>query len=224
MRAPRSDGLQLLLVDDHAIVREGIKRILLEQDQGWRIDEAQSGAQALERLRHAPPVDVAIVDISLPDMSGLELIRRIKQHHPATGVLVLSMHAEEQYALRAFKAGANGYVTKDSATKELVTAISKLSQGGAYVTPGLAERVVQALNGEVDVPSHALLSDRELEVLLRLVDGQRQTEIAQALHVSVKTISTHKSRIQEKLKLPNLAALVRYGLEHKLGRDDSLQQ
>jgi DNA-binding NarL/FixJ family response regulator len=126
------------------------------------------------------------------------------------------MHAEEQYALRAFKAGANGYMTKDGASAELIKALRKIAGGGAYVSGELAERVVLQLNGGVDVARHAQLSDRELEVLRRLVAGQRPTEIAQALHLSVKTISTHKSRIQEKLNLPTLADLVRYGLEHDL--------
>ena len=124
------------------------------------------------------------------------------------------MHAEEQYALRAFRAGANGYVTKDTASAELLAAVRKVAAGGAYVTASLAERVVQQLNGAASAPRHAQLSDRELEVLQRIVAGQRPTEIAAALHLSVKTVSTHKRRIQDKLQLPNTAALIRYGLEH----------
>ena len=151
-------------------------------------------------------------------MNGLELIQRIKSEFPSVRVLVLSMHAEEQYALRAFKAGANGYVTKDSASTELVAAVRKVAAGGAYVTASLAERVVQQLNGVAESPRHAQLSDRELEVLQRIVAGQRLTDIAAALHLSVKTVSTHKSRIQDKLQLPSTAALIRYGLEHKLDK------
>jgi DNA-binding NarL/FixJ family response regulator len=128
-------------------------------------------------------------------------------------VLVLSMHAEDQYALRAFKAGANGYVTKDRAASELLLAIEKVAAGGAYVTPSLAERVILQMNGTVTKPQHTQLSDREIEVLRRLVAGQRLTDIAEDLHLSVKTVSTHKSRIQEKLHLPSTAALVRYGME-----------
>jgi DNA-binding NarL/FixJ family response regulator len=135
-------------------------------------------------------------------------------------VLVLSMHAEQQYALRAFSAGANGYVTKDSASAELVAAVRKVAAGGAYVTASLAERVVLQLNGASQAPRHAQLSDRELEVLQRIVAGQRPTEIAQALHLSVKTVSTHKTRILDKLQLPNTAALIRYGLEHQLDQTD----
>ena len=154
-------------------------------------------------------------------MTGLELIQRIKAGHAQVAVLVLSMHAEEQYALRAFKAGANGYLTKDGAADELLRAVRKVLGGGAYVTTSLAERVVQQLSGAVGVPRHAQLSDRELEVLRRLVAGQRPTDIAEALHLSVKTISTHKRRIQDKLQLSTTAALIRYGLEHGLQHEDS---
>jgi two-component system, NarL family, invasion response regulator UvrY len=156
----------------------------------------------------------------MPGMSGLELIKRIRAEFPGVAVLVLSMHAEEQYALRAFRAGARGYVTKDSASGELVAAVRKVASGGAYVTASLAERVVQQLNGAVPAPRHDQLTDRELEVLQRLVAGQRPTEIAAALHLSVKTVSTHKSRIQEKLQLKSTAALIRYGLEHGLDKGD----
>jgi len=208
-------GLRVLIVDDHAVVREGLARILCSAGEGWTVGEASSGFQALDWLRrdHA---DVVIVDLSMPGMNGLELVKRIRAEFGRLPVLVLSMHAEEQYALRAFKAGANGYMTKDGASAELIKALRKIAGGGAYVSADLAERVVLQLNGAVGVARHAQLSDRELEVLRRLVAGQRPTEIAQALHLSVKTISTHKSRIQEKLALPTLADLVRYGLEHDL--------
>jgi DNA-binding NarL/FixJ family response regulator len=207
--------LHILIVDDHAIVREGLKRIIEGTGDGWTVAEASGGFQALELLRRQP-IDLAIVDLSMPGMSGLDLIKRIRSEFPATGVLVLSMHAEEQYALRAFKAGANGYVTKDGAATELVTAVRKVAGGGAYVTASLAERVVLQLNGVVAAPRHSQLSDRELEVLRRILAGERLTDIAEALHLSVKTVSTHKSRIQDKLQLPTMAALIRYGIEHGL--------
>lgn len=210
----------VLLVDDHTIVREGLRRVLEAAPEGWRIVEASSGHQALECLRRGE-FGLAIVDLSMPGMTGLELIRRIKAEHPGTAVLVLSMHAEEQYALRSFKAGANGYLTKDSAAEELMHAVRKVAAGGAYVTASIAERVVLQLNGSVELPRHARLTERELEILRRLVAGQRPTEIAQALHISVKTVSTHKTRIQDKLELPNIAALIRYGLEHGLQGDDA---
>ena len=212
---PALPAPRLLLVDDHTIVREGLKRILEATPEGWAITEESSGFQALDSLRRAR-FDLAIVDISMPGMSGLELIRRIRTEFPALPVLVLSMHAEEEYALRAFKAGANGYVTKDSAAAELLAAVRKVLQGGAYVTISLAERVVQQLNGRIDAPLHTKLSNRELEVLRRIVAGQRSTDIALALSLSVKTISTHKTRIMDKLQLDSTAALIRYGREHRL--------
>ncbi len=215
-----SPALRLLLVDDHSIVREGLRRVLEAQSSGWSIAEASSGFQALDCLRQQV-VDLVIVDLSMPGMNGLELIARIKSGFPLLRVLVLSMHAEEQYAMRAFKAGANGYITKDSAAAELVAAVSKVAAGGTYVTASLAEQVVLRLNGSTALPSHAQLSNREMEVLRRIVAGQRLTDIARALHLSVKTVSTHKTHIQEKLQLPNLAALVRYGIEHQLDTPDT---
>ena len=217
---PNRSISNLLLVDDHTIVREGLKRVLEPIAADWAITEVGTGFQALECLRRQD-FRLAIVDLSMPGMSGLELIKRIKAEHPTVAVLVLSMHAEEQYALRAFKAGACGYVTKDSAATELVTAVRKAASGGAYVSSGLAERVVQQLTGAASTPRHAELSNREIEVLQRIVAGQRLTAIADELHLSVKTVSTHKTRIQEKLQLPTTAALIRYGLEHPIGDSDS---
>jgi DNA-binding NarL/FixJ family response regulator len=208
-------ALRLLIVDDHAIVREGLKRVLESTAAGWQVAEAEGGFQALDLLRHQN-FDLAIVDLSMPDMSGLELLHRVRAAYPNLKVLILSMHAEEQYAVRAFRAGANGYVTKDSAASELAAAVRKVAGGGAYVSSVLAESLVLHLNGALDTPAHAHLSDRELDVLRRLVAGQRPTDIARALHLSVKTVSTHKSRIQAKLGLPTTAALIRYGVEQGL--------
>ncbi len=214
-------GLRVLVVDDHAVVREGLARILAGTGEGWTVGEASSGFQALDWLRRER-ADVVVVDLSMPGMGGLELIRRIRAEFGAVGVLVLSMHAEEQYALRAFKAGANGYLTKDRAGAELVEAVRKVAGGGAYVTASLAEQVVLRLNGALEVPAHSQLSDREFDVLRRIVAGQRLTDIADALHLSVKTVSTHKRRIQDKLQLPTTAALIRYGMEQGLRTEDSL--
>ena len=219
MNATAPSTRRILIVDDHAVVREGLARILAAAGEDWAVGEASSGFQAIEWLRRER-ADLVIVDLSMPGMSGLELIRRIRDEFGRMAVLVLSMHAEAQYAIRAFKAGANGYVTKDGASAELMRAVRKVMCGGTYVTAELAEHVVLQLNGGVGVARHAQLSDRELDVLRRLVAGQRPTDIAQALHLSVKTISTHKSRIQEKLDLPSLAELVRYGLEHGLAEDN----
>lgn len=206
--------IRVMLVDDHALVRMGF-RMLLADSQIEVVAEVDTGEQACAEYPRVQP-DVVVMDLSMPGMGGLELVKRIRAEFGRLPVLVLSMHAEEQYAMRAFKAGANGYMTKDGASAELIKALRKIAAGGAYVSGELAERVVLQLNGGVDVARHAQLSDRELEVLRRLVAGQRPTDIAQALHLSVKTISTHKSRIQEKLNLPSLADLVRYGLEHDL--------
>jgi DNA-binding NarL/FixJ family response regulator len=213
MNAP--SALQILIVDDHAIVREGLVRILEGTGRSWQVAEATTGFQALEWLRRNTAA-LAIVDLSMPGMGGLELIARCKRDFPRLRLLVLSMHAEEQYALRAFQAGAHGYVTKDRAAAELVGAVDKVAGGGVYVTASLAESVVRHLSGEQAAPHHAQLSNRELEVLRRLVAGQRPSDIATALNLSIKTISTHKRRIQDKLQLPSTAALIRYGMEHGL--------
>jgi DNA-binding NarL/FixJ family response regulator len=215
--------LSILVVDDHAIVREGLKRILETTGRGWRVVEAATGLEALQCLRGGG-IDLAVVDLSMPAMSGLELLRRVRPEFPALRVLILSMHAEEQYAMRAFKAGASGYVTKDTAARELGVAVRKVARGGVYVSASLAERVILQLNGGCAPARHAQLSDREMDVLRRLVAGQRPTDIAQALHLSIKTVSTHKSRILERLQLPNLAALIRYGIEQGLGTDDGLPE
>jgi DNA-binding NarL/FixJ family response regulator len=156
-------------------------------------------------------------------MTGLELIRRIKAEFSGVRVLVLSMHSPEQYALRAFKAGADGYVTKDIAATELVGAVRKVAAGGAYVTESLVESVVRQLHGSARAPPHASLTDRELDVLRRIAAGQRLTEIGSALHLSVKTVSTHKTRIQEKLQVSSTAELIRYALHNRIG-DPLLEQ
>lgn len=216
--APVEPVLNLLLVDDHTVVREGLKRLIDPQTNRWSIVEAGTGFQALECLRRQP-IDLAIVDLSMPGMSGLDLTRRIKSEFPSVAVLVLTMHSEEQYAIRALQAGANGYVTKDSAATELVAAVRKVASGGVFLSAQLAERMVQQLNGQRPAPDIQLLTNRELEILQRIVSGQRPVDIADELHLSIKTVSTHKKRIQEKLNIDSTAALVRFGLEHQLGND-----
>ncbi|MCZ8234301.1 MAG: response regulator [Inhella sp.] len=218
-RSESSDTpLHILVVDDHVIVREGLKRLLERSGAGWRVTEADSGLAALSALRQHP-FDVAIVDVSMPGMNGLDFVRRARSEAPRLHILVLSMHDEDQFAMRALRAGARGYLTKDCAGQELLAAVRKVAAGGTYVSAQLAERAVLQLSGSPSQQLHSQLSDRELDVLQRLVAGQRPTDIAQALHLSVKTVSTHKSRIQERLQLPNLAALIRYGMEHGLGGD-----
>lgn len=209
--------LRLLLVDDHTVVREGLKRLLDPSGNRWSITEAGTAFQALECLRRES-FDLVIADLSLPGMSGLDLVHRIREGFPGVAVLVLTMHSEEQYALRAFQAGASGYVTKDSACDELVAAVRKVASGGVFVTSVLAERVVQQLNGRRTVSHLGVLSNRELEILQRIVAGERLVDIAEALHLSIKTVSTHKTRILEKLQLDSTAALIRFGLEHQIGK------
>ena len=207
--------LRILLVDDHTLVREGLQRLLESANEGWHIRGVSNGFDALDLLRREA-ADVAIIDLSMPVMGGLELLRRMKAEFPAVSVLVLSMHAEEQYAVRAFKGGAHGYITKDRAAAELVAAVRKAAAGGAYVSPVFAERIVLQMGRSDAQPSHGRLSDRELEVLRRIVGGERPSDIARALHLSVKTVSTHKARIMDKLQLDSTAALVRYGIEQGL--------
>lgn len=208
--------MRIVIVDDHDLIREGLRRILVAADPGWQVQAVASGHEALQVLREGW-CDVAIIDLSMPGMGGLDLIKRVHDEHPKVPMLVLSMHAEERYAMRAFKAGAKGYVTKDAAASELVEAVRRIATGGAFVTASLAERVVMQLNrGGDERPAHEALTDRELEILRRMASGERLTDIGHALHLSVKTVSTHKSRILEKLQLANLAALVRYALEHGL--------
>jgi DNA-binding NarL/FixJ family response regulator len=216
--------MNLLLIDDHQIVREGLKRLLSRGTPAWVITEAGSGHEALEQLRQRP-FKLAIVDLSMPGMNGLDLIKRMKSEYPATRVLVLSMHSEDQYAIRAFKLGADGYLVKDAASSELQLAATKVAAGGMYVSPAMAERVVlQLSSSNSQSGGHETLSNRELEVLQRIVAGQRLTEIAHDLHLSVKTVSTHKANLQEKLQLPTMAALIRYGIDNNLGSSLNAEQ
>lgn len=215
LSAPR-----LLLVDGLALVREGLKSLFSAQKESWTIMEAQSGHQALDILRREP-VDVAIIDLTAPAINGLELTRRIQAEFGQVAVLVLTLHCQEQYIVRALKAGARGYLTMDATPGELMAAIRKVALGGVYLSSHAADRVVLELNGQgqAQAPEVQSLSNRELDILQRIVDGQRPMEIAHALSLSIKTVSTHKRHIQDKLRLPSTAALVRFGLEHRLGLD-----
>lgn len=216
----RRQALEILMADDHAIVREGLKRLLESSGRPWRVVEAASGFEALDQLR-LQRFDLGIFDLSMPQLGGLELIGRVRELHPGMPTMVLTMRAEEQYAMRALRAGARGFVSKDAAGRELLDAVDKVLQGGLYVSPAVMDLAVLQLSGGAPDQPLQQLSDRELEVLRRLVAGERPTEIAQSLHLSVKTVSSHKSRIQEKLGLSSTAALVRFGLEHGLGDDDA---
>ena len=208
-------GLRVLVVDDHAVVREGLARILGGTGEGWKVGEASSGFQALDWLRRER-ADVVVVDLSMPGMNGLELVRRIRAEFGRLPVLVLSMHAAEQFARRAISAGASGYLTKDTADVELVNAVTKLVKGGKYFGTEVLERVVLSLHPDRQGYPHERLSDREFQVLRMIGDGRTVSEIATELTLSVKTVSTHKANIQHKLGVSSTAELVRYALEHKL--------
>ena len=202
--------IRVLLADDHEIVRDGLKRILGAAGDLQVTGEAADGDEALALVK-AHDYDVALLDMSMPGLSGIDLIKRLKIEKPGLKLLILSMHGEHQYAARALKAGASGYLTKDSAAEKLVSAIRKVAAGGVHVSDAAAAGLVSATRAP-----HEVLSDREFEVLRLLAGGRSPTEIAGQLHLSVKTVSTHKTHIQEKLGLGGTADLVRYALEHKL--------
>lgn len=202
--------IRIVLADDHKIVRDGLKRILAANSDLEVAAEAADGDELL-RLVKAGAYDVAVVDMSMPGLAGIGLIKRLKDEKPKLRILVLSMHGEQQYAARALKAGASGYLNKDSAAELLVGAIRKIAAGGVHITEAAAASLVAA-----EKSPHEALSDREFEVLRLLVEGLGPTEIGARLHLSVKTVSTHKTRILEKLNLGSTAELVRYALEHKL--------
>jgi DNA-binding NarL/FixJ family response regulator len=196
-------------------MREGLK-LMLQNTAGIDVvGDSENGHELLKVLRDHH-VDVAVLDMLMPGMPGVELITRVKSEFPRVAVLVLTMHSDQQYAIRAFRAGASGYLTKDSAGTELTTAIRNVSQGKSHVTAHLADQFARSLNDLMEAPAHSKLSDREYEVFHLIVQGLRPTDIAEKLHVSVKTVSTHKARILDKMQLPGVAALIKYGLENKV--------
>jgi DNA-binding NarL/FixJ family response regulator len=203
--------IRVLIADDHNIVRDGLKRILAATPDLQVAAEASSGDEALAAVK-ANDYDVAMLDMSMPGLSGIDLIKRLKLEKPKLRILVLSMHGESQYAARALKAGAAGYLSKDSAAEVLLGALRKIAAGGVHVGDAAAASLLQA----GDKPPHESLSDREFEVMRLLVEGLGPTEIGERLHLSVKTVSTHKTRILEKLGLGSTAELVRYAMEHRL--------
>jgi two-component system invasion response regulator UvrY len=207
--------IRVLLADDHPIVRTGLRETLSDTDDITVAGEAASGHEVLAQIR-ANDYDVLVLDLSMPGRSGVELIKQVKGEKPRVRILVLSMHSEEQYAVRALKAGASGYLTKDTAGERLVAAIRKVAGGGAFVSPATAERLALGLGADVEAAPHTLLSDREYEVFRLIVTGQSVTEIAERLAVSVKTVSTHKTRIMQKMKLDNQTELIKYAIRHQL--------
>lgn len=207
--------IEILIVDDHAVVREGMKKILTNDDFIKVTGEAGDAPATMELVWNNS-YDVIVLDISLPGISGLELIGQIKQEHPQTPILILSMYPEEQFATRVLKAGAKGYLNKESAPESLVKAVKKVYEGGYYVSPALAEQLVHTLHGDPDKLPHELLTDREYEVFMRIVGGKELKEIASELNISVKTVSTFRTRLLHKMNLKNNVELVHYAVENNL--------
>ena len=206
---------KILIADDHAIVREGLRRILAADPTFVVTGEASDGGEVMAAVR-AGGFDVLLLDLSMPGRSGVDLVKRVKEERRELSVLVLSMHAEQQYAVRAIRAGASGYLTKDTASTQLVAAIHKVAAGGLFITPQVAEALALGLQSAAGELPHKRLTDREFEIFLMLAEGESVTGIAERLSLSVKTASTHKTHVLEKMKLGSIAELVRYALEHNL--------
>jgi two-component system invasion response regulator UvrY len=207
--------LEVLVVDDHAIIRDGLKKILDDTDDLVVAGEAANGNAALEKVTERD-WGLVILDISMPGRSGLELIKLIKAERPKLPILIFSMHHEEQYAVRAIRAGASGYLSKDSDSELILPAIRKVAAGGVFVSQKLAELLVADVAEHNSVQAHTRLSDREYEVFIRLVRGVSLTAIAEEFSLSIKTVSTHKSHILTKMGMANQTELVRYAIGHDL--------
>jgi len=210
--------IRIVVADDHTIVREGLKQLLSAAGDLVVVGEAQNGNEVLERVRSLD-FDVLLLDMSMPGRSGIELIKQVRAEKPKLRVLVLSMHEEEQYAVRAIKAGAAGYLTKESATAQLVSAIRKVASGGAFITESVAQQLALGAMPQTEGPLHGALSDREFQVFRELVSGKAVSDIAARLNLSVKTVSTHKARIMQKMNMSNPAELIRYAIHHRLVDD-----
>ncbi len=204
---------RVLLVDDHEVVRAGIRSVLEDRLSTLAVTEASNGDAALAAL--AAPFDVVILDLSMPGRSGIDLLAEIKHRYPALPVLIMSLHAEEQFAVRALRAGAAGYVMKSCASEQLVAAFEKVVKGGRYVSEALAERLATQVGGGTSTP-HERLSDREFEVMRGIASGEAVGEIATRMNLSVKTISTYRARLLEKMSMDTNAELVRYAIENGL--------
>jgi DNA-binding NarL/FixJ family response regulator len=207
--------IRVVMADDHTILREGLKQILSAAEGIEVVGEATDGHEVLQRVRNTE-CDVLLLDLSMPGRSGMDLIKQVKSERPRLRILVLSMHGEQQYAVRAVRAGASGYLTKDSAATQLVAAIRKVAAGGAYISAEVAEQLALSAMPRAEGPPHTALSDREYEVFRLLVAGKTVTDIAEKLNLSVKTVSTHKARLMEKMGMETQADLIRYAIAHGL--------
>ena len=207
--------IRILIADDHAILRRGLKEILLGEYKDAIFAEAGNAQEVLDEVRKQA-WDLVILDITMPGRSGLDLLRDLKQLRPELPVLVLSMHPEDQYAKRVLKSGAAGYMNKETAPRELVTAIRKVLDGGRYVSAALAEKLALDLSADAARLPHERLSDREFEILRMIASGKTVSQIAEELHLSVTTVSTHRARILEKMDMANNAELMRYAMINAL--------
>ena len=207
--------VRILVADDHAIIREGLKRILADQDDMAVAGEAESGSEALRQLTEKD-FDLILLDISMPGRSGLEVLKEIRKSFPRLPVLILSMHSEEQYAVRMLRDGASGYLTKSSAPNELISAIRKVAHGGKYITLAVAEKLAFEMDAHIDKPRHKKLSNREYQVMLMLAAGKFVSEVAEELRLSAKTICTYRARIMEKMAMRKNAELTFYAVKNDL--------
>jgi len=207
--------IKILIADDHTIVREGLKQIISDVSGMEVTDEATNGNEALSKIR-AGGFDIVLLDISMPGKSGLETLKEIRMEDQTLPVLILTMHPEEQYAVRVLKAGASGYLTKESAPEELIRAIRKVTNGGKYISPSLAETLALHLVVDNEKPLHETLSDREYQVLCKISSGNTISEIAKEMTLSVKTISTYRARILEKMGMKSNAELTYYAIKNEL--------
>jgi DNA-binding NarL/FixJ family response regulator len=207
--------IRVFITDDHEIVRRGLTQILADTDDLSFAGEAANAAQAVSRLR-TTPCDVLLLDISLPDRNGLELLKQVRTEHPRITVLMLSMHMEREFAIRALKAGAAGYLTKQSAPTQLVAAIRHVAAGKKYLTPSIAEEVANLLSGGAEETPHESLSDREYQTLCLIASGKGLSDIAAELLISPKTVSVYRARVLEKLHLKNNSDLTRYAIKNGL--------
>jgi two-component system invasion response regulator UvrY len=221
IRTARPEGartvpfIRVLIVDDHAMVRRGLRAVLSDEFRGAVFGEAADAPQAVEQLRKKE-WDVALLDITMPGKSGLDLLKELKAEWPTLPVLILSGHKEDQFAVRVLKAGAGGYITKESAPEELANAVRKVLAGGRYVSPALAEKLALGVNKDLTRTPHETLSDREYDVMSRIASGKTVTEIAGELSLSAKTISTYRARVLEKLGVKNSAEIVQYAIRNGL--------
>ena len=207
--------IKVMITDDHAIVRQGLKQILSETGDISVTGEAENGIQAIRIIRQQA-FDVMLLDISLPDRNGIEVLKQARKECPDLAVLMLSMHNENEFAIRALKAGAAGYLNKQSAPAQLVVAIRQVASGQKYITPALAMELANAIATDTDQPLHTALSDREYQTLCLIAAGKGLTEISEEMCLSPKTVSVYRARLLEKLKLTNNSELIRYAIMHHL--------